>query len=135
MSKVSLSLKQRIAKQFSKAATDYDLAAEVQAEIAFDNLMMMPEGLINTLDIGCGTGRVTRQLLSKSANVWAVDIAQGMLQHAQQNIPEAIHWITADAEQLPFQNDSFDGVYSSMALQWCEDFNQVFSGINSCIIS
>lgn len=129
MSKLQLSSKQRIANQFSKAAARYDLAAEVQADIAADNLDKMPGNLMNTLDIGCGTGRVTGKLLDISKNVWAVDIAQGMLQYAQQTAPDPIYWIAADAEQLPFQSGSFEGVFSSMALQWCEDFGQVFSEI------
>lgn len=129
MADICLSQKQRIARQFSKAATEYDLSADVQADIAFDGIHQLPDSFERMLDIGCGTGRVTRQLRLKSQSVWAVDIAQGMLEYAHKSTPEPIQWIAADAEYLPFSENSFDGIFSSMALQWCEDFNRVFEEI------
>ena len=65
-------LKSRIAKQFSRAATRYDAAAQVQIDIANDALGLFVEICHNNnltlpkriIDIGCGTGRVTRELAS-----------------------------------------------------------------------
>lgn len=129
MSDICLTSKQRIARQFSKAAMTYDGAADVQADIAFDALNLLPSTIGSVLDIGCGTGRVTRILSQRSQQTWGMDIAQGMVSFAQHAIPEPIHWLTADAEHLPFQNASFDSVYSSMALQWCENLELVFREI------
>src|SRR5690606_24079443 len=36
-------------------------------------------------------------------------------------------YICADAEHLPFLENSFDLVFSSLAIQWCEDYPQLFA--------
>lgn len=140
-------LKSRIAKQFSRAATRYDAAAQVQIDIANDALAMfaskgyqsaaqLPEHM---LDIGCGTGRVTRQLANinnlKTPYILAMDIAFGMLEHAKKQTITAtklsnISWLQGDAEHLPLSNNTAGAVFSSMALQWCKNSRQVCSEIH-----
>jgi malonyl-CoA O-methyltransferase len=133
MSEMHVAAKQRVAKQFSRAAMRYDQGAQVQIDIAFDAMQLVPFGLESILDIGCGTGRVTRQLLKHvgsrhDCQVSAVDIAEGMVRFAAKS-ESAISWFTADAESLPFQNNTFEHVFSTMALQWCTDLPEVFSEI------
>lgn len=120
--------KARIAKQFSKAAVRYDNAAQVQLDIAFDALQCLPNGPLGvTLDIGCGTGRITRKILPKTSQLLALDLAEGMVHYASNNTlnlrdldsKQNIAWMTADAESLPFQHNVIDTLFSSMALQWC----------------
>ncbi|MDN4503284.1 malonyl-ACP O-methyltransferase BioC [Alteromonadaceae bacterium BrNp21-10] len=121
-------IKQRIADQFSKAATNYDENASLQWQIAQEALALFGneyQGNI-TLDIGAGTGTVTQQLTVFSKQVLAVDLALGMLQFAQQQNGN-IHWIGGDAESLPLTDNSIDGVFSSMALQWCASMPRVFA--------
>ncbi len=134
MSETCLTSKQRIARQFSKAAVTYDSAADVQADIAFDALNLLDPELNCVLDIGCGTGRVTGLLAQRSQQIWGMDIAHGMVNFARHAISEPVNWITADAEQLPFQNASFDSVYSSMALQWCDNLELVFGEIYRILV-
>lgn len=123
-----VSNKLRVAKQFSRAALRYDSAAQVQIDIAFDAMQLVPRRVESILDIGCGTGRVTRQLLKHSNQVCAVDIAEGMVRFAADS-EAAISWLTADAENLPFQDNTFEFVFSTMALQWCVDLPQVFKEV------
>ena len=140
-------LKSRIAKQFSRAATRYDAAAQVQIDIANDALAMfvnkgyqsaaqLPEHI---LDIGCGTGRVTRQLANinnlQTPRILAMDIALGMLKHAKKQAGNTtkftnISWLQGDAEHLPLSNNKASAVFSSMALQWCKNSRQVCSEIH-----
>lgn len=112
-------IKQRIGRQFGRAANRYNQEAQVQLDIAEDGLSMLQGQFDTMLDIGCGTGRISRRLKAFSNRVLAIDLAEGMCQFACQQIPETIHWITADAESLPLQDGSINGVFSSMALQWC----------------
>lgn len=112
--------KQRIARQFSRAAPAYDHAAQVQLDIAFDAIETLPEQLATVLDIGCGTGRITHLLAARSQRTLAVDLAEGMLQFAQKSYSDPnISWLVGDAEQLPLLDSCVDTVFSSMALQWC----------------
>ncbi|MCC2616078.1 methyltransferase domain-containing protein [Aestuariibacter halophilus] len=111
--------KQHIAEQFSRAAQHYDGVAQVQHDIARWAMTHLPSGMEHVLDVGCGTGRETCELLTKANLVTGVDLADGMLAVARQR-SDVIHWQRGDAEQLPFAEGQFDGVFSSMALQWCQ---------------
>lgn len=75
----------------------------------------------NILDLGCGTGILSLQLLKDKPNkVIGVDISESMLEIFQDKIlaeghdPDLIEVKLADAENLPFENDFFDLVVSSM---------------------
>jgi malonyl-CoA O-methyltransferase len=130
--------KERIAKQFSIAATHYDNLAKVQLDIALDAKAMLSMQSQCLLDIGCGTGRVTQQLSTHSKQVLAMDLAFGMLQHASchysKSAKNPILWIQGDAEHLPLKNDSVDSVFSSMALQWCSEPERVMSELHRILI-
>lgn len=140
-------LKSRIAKQFSRAAMRYDAAAQVQIDIANDALGLFVEICHNNnltlpkriIDIGCGTGRVTRELASvntqHTSHILAMDLALGMLKHAKEQSVDAtlnhnISWLQGDAEHLPLGDSAAGGVFSSMALQWCKNSTQVCTEIN-----
>jgi malonyl-CoA O-methyltransferase len=140
-------LKSRIAKQFSRAATRYDAAAQVQIDIAHDALGLFVERCHNNnqtlpkriIDIGCGTGRVTRELASVNTqhtpHILAMDLALGMLKHAKAQTAESASnhntsWLQGDAEHLPLGDGAAGGVFSSMALQWCKNSTQVCTEIN-----
>ena len=111
---------QRVAASFSRCAASYDSYAGVQQRVAEDllsKITLTPSGSV--LDIGCGTGRHTYALSLGGADVKGVDIAPGMVSYASARFPElAFHH--GHAEALPFCSQSFDQLFSSMALQWCQ---------------
>ncbi|MFT4940051.1 MAG: malonyl-CoA O-methyltransferase [Paraglaciecola sp.] len=122
--------KERVARQFSRAANTYDQAAEVQVDIAFDAMQMLQGCYSNLVDIGCGTGRVSQQLAARCDKLLAMDLAEGMLSYAAQKYSSCdnksnITWLLADAENLPLRSNSADAVFSTMALQWCQNIEQV----------
>ena len=125
----SKTAKARIAERFSRAAERYDDLAQVQLDIAFDLIRGLPTQLGRCLDLGCGTGRVTRQLTGRCEWILGGDLAFNMLQHAQTQLADP-HWINLDAESLPFQNDCLDTVVSSMALQWCNPIDSALAEIH-----
>lgn len=131
--------KKRVAKAFSSAAGQYDQLAEAQKHIAgrllADASKKYPQAR-HVLDIGCGTGYWTRRLRDayQAEQVFGLDLAPGMLAYAeQQGNNQAIDWLCADAEALPLENQSLDLVFSSLAIQWCNDYSQLFSGIYRCL--
>lgn len=67
------------------------------------------------LEIGCGLGTDTVQFLRAGAEVAAVDLSlrsvRLALERAQQNAHRGL-FLNADAESLPFADESFDLVYS-----------------------
>ena len=124
--------KTRIAQQFSRAASTYNSAADVQLDIAFDTMAYVPSQAENGLDIGCGTGRISQQLGARCNTLVAMDLAIGMLTYAQQNSlagDSSICWLQGDADALPLADNSIDMVFSSMALQWSDNQIKVMSEI------
>jgi SAM-dependent methyltransferase len=67
------------------------------------------------LDLGCGDGQLTQKIAAAGANVVAVDSSPNMVEAARSRS------ITADlaaAEELPYDESSFDAVFSNAALHW-----------------
>ncbi len=85
------------------------------------------------MDLGCGTGFLTGELLAHSNHetTIALDIALSMLQTTQSKLADKpnIMYVCADAEQLPLAGQSIDSVVSNLALQWCSNLEAVFTGI------
>ena len=122
--------KRSIRKFFDNAAKSYDNAAILQEEVArrlLERLHYMRHQPETIVDLGCGTGKALRGLQKAypQARVHAVDLSQQMLKRAGANY----RWLStkrrvvADMERLPFAEDSFDLVFSSLALPWCNDLN------------
>ena len=64
----------------------------------------------HVLDVGCGTG-LGRQLLPEHCEYTGVDASGGMLSRARERYQENC-FVQANAEELPFADDTFDGVIS-----------------------
>jgi malonyl-CoA O-methyltransferase len=126
----SLPDKRQVAASFSRAADTYDGVAGLQRDIGHELLKRLPPGVAANawLDLGCGTGYFSRALAQRfgTADGAAVDIAEGMLKHAQP-LAGAAHFIAGDAESLPLRSSSRDLIFSSLALQWCGNFTQVLA--------
>lgn len=126
--------KRQIASSFAGAASSYDAHAALQREVA-DSLLaqLQPDPAVTrVLDLGSGTGYCSRHLQARfpNAEIYSLDIATAMLRYARQhhvgeNINE--HFICADAENLPFKAQGFDLVFSSLAIQWCQNFPALFA--------
>jgi malonyl-CoA O-methyltransferase len=124
--------KNRIAKQFSRAANTYNSAADVQWHIAIDALAFVPGHCKVGLDLGCGTGRISQHLAARCDKLVAMDLAFGMLTFAKQDnlaSDESIFWVQGDADYLPMADNSFEMVFSSMALQWSANQQKVMSEV------
>jgi ubiquinone/menaquinone biosynthesis C-methylase UbiE len=61
-----------------------------------------------TLDVACGTGFLTRHL---PGEVVGLDQSESMLDEARRQAPEAT-FVRGDALQLPFEDDSFERVFT-----------------------
>lgn len=80
------------------------------------------------LELGCGTGHWTRFFVEKEFELTATDISDAMLKHAKQKQLNAAI-VKADAENLPFENESFDVVASITMMEFVRDQNKVLAEI------
>jgi malonyl-CoA O-methyltransferase len=123
-----------VAHAFDRASTSYDAAAALQERVRNElvgrlgDLKLSPKSI---LDLGAGTGHSSRALKRRFPDslVVAVDIAAGMLELAkhQSRWLRRFERVRADAYTLPFRDASFDLVFSSLMLQWCDDLDAVFA--------
>ncbi len=105
-------MKEIIAKAFSNASKAYEELAVAQKTSAEILHKMMPECL-RCLDVGAGTGFLSELL----KNCVCLDISEGMCEVLRKKGFKAI---CADAENMPFEKESFDCVASNFALQWMD---------------
>ncbi len=63
----------------------------------------------NVLDVACGTGDMVLALQESGCTVTGVDLSEEMMAIAKQKAPETTYKI-ADAEHLPFPDETFDAV-------------------------
>src|SRR5215472_2252013 len=117
----------RLRASFERASVGYEAAASLQARIAAEllerlELFRFSPGVV--LDLGSGTGRITRELKRRypRARVIALDIAPGMLREARrhQRPWRRFDRVCGDALRLPLRDASIDLVFSNLVLQWCE---------------
>lgn len=119
--------KAQVAKSFGDAADSYDEFSKIQHRIAAQLLSQCPsDNKQHILDLGCGTGYCLPVLEQRypSGDITGADLSQGMLDFAKTSYPKFQYKI-ADAENLPFEKESFDLIFSNFAVQWCDDFSQV----------
>lgn len=112
---------------FDRASAGYESAAGLQARVAAELLERLAvfafePGVV--LDLGAGTGRVTRELKRRyrRALVIALDLAPGMLREARRHQQwwRRFERLCADALRLPLADGSVDIVFSNLMLQWCQ---------------
>jgi len=120
--------KKSVRKFFNRAAKSYDSAAILQEEVRnrlLDRLHYMHHQPHSVADIGCDTGKAVRGLQQAypQARIHAIDMADQMLSQARAKfrLLSKPRLVTADMERLPFAAQTFDLVFSSLALPWCND--------------
>lgn len=126
--------KHKVRRAFSKAASSYDQVAVLQREIGermlerLDYIRCEPQVI---LDAGAGTGYCSDCLLKryKKARVISLDFALPMLHQAgrQGRWLRRPSCVCGDIEQLPLADQSVDMVFSNVAIQWCNQLENVFS--------
>jgi trans-aconitate 2-methyltransferase len=106
---------------------------------------LAPKAGERILDLGCGTGRLTAELVGAmgEGHVVAVDRSEAMLsqaaaeqvwQHRGSRLHDAakdirqVHLVRADAARLPFAG-VFDAVFSTATFHWVRDHESLFASV------
>jgi trans-aconitate methyltransferase len=97
---------------------------------SLDRLVL--EGHEHAADVGCGTGRLTRELAGRlpRGSVIGVDRSASMLAQARQHLEAGSHvpLVRASADALPFA-DVFDVVFSNATFHWVLDHDALFASL------
>ena len=121
---------QRVRRAFDRAADSYQQFAVLQNEVCnrlLEKLEVVKISPLMILDAGSGTGAAIPTLFAqyKKAQVVTLDLSENMLIKGNQhgNFLRSPQAVCGDIEKLPFADDSFDLVFSSLSMQWCNDLN------------
>lgn len=125
--------KQAVARSFSRAASTYDSVAQLQRDVGNRLLPLLPKKPEDpVLDLGCGTGYFLPMIsqATQCQQLLALDLAEGMLTYARAHHGhERLQWLCGDAENIPLADDSVAVIFSSLAIQWCENLEALFAEI------
>jgi trans-aconitate 2-methyltransferase len=85
------------------------------------------------LDLGCGTGRLTRQIAAAvtRGRVVGLDRSGAMIAVARAGTEDGgagVSYLQGDGAALPF-NHAFDAVFSAATLHWIHDHEAVFASV------
>jgi len=132
---------------FNKSAHSYDKHSMLQELISKKLLVRLSQLNIfpkNILDLGSGTGLngLYFDKKYKKSHIINYDFAENMLVNARKKKPNIIKnilgrnklsYVCGDIEELCFAPNSFDLIWSSSALQWCNDLPKILSMIETIL--
>ena len=104
---------------FAEAADVYERGRPGYPDAAVDHAFaaLGLEAGAEVLDVGAGTGKLTRSLLPRAARVIAVDPVAGMLARLRELLPAA-DARPGVAEALPLADGEVDGAFAGQAFHW-----------------
>jgi SAM-dependent methyltransferase len=108
----------RSRQAFSQVHEDYEHGRPVYAEAAVEwaiATFSIPRGRM--LDLGAGTGKLTRLIVPRAAQVVAVEPVAAMRGVLAREVPEAIA-LDGRAEAIPLDERSVDAVFAGQAFHW-----------------
>lgn len=120
-----------MAYDFDKIARNYDSMNRL-ISLGLDRLWRRRavRGLNGkVLDVACGTGDMVVELQKHGCIVTGIDLSDEMLAVARQKAPTATYMI-ADAEQLPFDDETFDAVTCAFGVR---NFVHLEQGLNEML--
>jgi SAM-dependent methyltransferase len=105
------------ALSFGPAAAKYERGRPPYPADALD--WLLPAGARRVLDLGAGTGKLTRELHRRGLEVTAVDPSDGMLAELGKVLP-GVPALRGSAEDIPLPDRSADVVLVAQAWHWVD---------------
>ncbi|MFT4286758.1 class I SAM-dependent methyltransferase [Nocardioides sp.] len=102
-------------RSFGKVADAYDRGRPSYPREAVE--WLVGAGPKQVLELGAGTGKLTRTLVELGHEVFATDPDDAMLDVLSRNLPE-VRATAGTAEQIPAPDQSFDVVIAGQAYHW-----------------
>lgn len=105
------------ARSFGVAADVYERARPLYPDAAID--WLLPEGAHTVLDLGAGTGKLTRALAARGLETIAVEPLAEMRTNLAWAAPDA-RILDGTAEAIPLEGDSVDLITVAQAWHWVD---------------
>ena len=105
------------AASFGVAAAAYERGRPSYPEAAIE--WLLPPGAARVLDLGAGTGKLTRQLRERGFDVVAVEPSRGMREQLAAELPD-VTLLAGTAEAIPLDDHTVDAVLVAQAWHWID---------------
>ncbi|RAV16640.1 class I SAM-dependent methyltransferase [Paenibacillus contaminans] len=127
-------MKDKVIEAYAKLAKDYEKHVDTQSAYnayyerpAMISLLPQDMNRLSVLDAGCAAGWYTEQFIRMGAQVTAIDLSPQMVEASKRRVGDKATVFACDlTEPLPFDDESFDLIVSSLTLHYIEDWAPVF---------
>jgi SAM-dependent methyltransferase len=114
----------RYGKVFDEIAAEYDRHRPAYPDNLIDQACQVAgvgSGDL-VLEVGCGSGQLTRALLARGLHVTAVEPGQNLIALARRNLDGAgaVEFVNAQFEDAPLPREQFQAVFSASAFHWVD---------------
>jgi trans-aconitate 2-methyltransferase len=116
-------------------AATYDRVSDVQLGWALEQLERLPlRGDEVVLDAGCGSGRVTGELVRRlpRGRVYGVDVSPAMAEHARAALGERATILCQDLVALDLP-EQVDAAFSNATFHWIHDHEALFAALAAAL--
>ncbi|KAJ3274429.1 hypothetical protein HDV01_003033 [Terramyces sp. JEL0728] len=105
------------------------------ADRVADRILDIKRDFNTVLDFGCGAGHLIKYLDTDMVQEKLIqyDSCELLMNRDSTKYPVETDKVVGDLEQLPFENNTFDAVVSSMALHWVNDLPGTLVQINNSL--
>lgn len=116
-------------------AETYDEVSDPQFEWGMEVLERLElDGEETVLDAGCGSGRVSAELLNRlpEGRLIAVDGSEAMIAKARERLGEDVTYIVADLAELEIEQP-VDLIFSTATFHWVTDHARLFQRLHAAL--
>src|SRR5215471_14220635 len=124
MTRLPESTARRYGKVFDEIAVEYDRRRPAYPDELIDQACQVA-GLgpgDRVLEVGCGSGQLTRGLAARGLHVTALEPGANLIGLARQNLEGAgeVEFVNAQFEDAPLPRERFQAVFSASAFHWID---------------
>jgi trans-aconitate 2-methyltransferase len=116
-------------------AETYDAISDPQFSWGMEVLERLePRGDEAAIDAGCGSGRVTEELLKRlpGGSLLAVDASEAMVEKARERLGERATYMVADLAELEV-DEPVDLIFSTATFHWILDHDALFAHLRRAL--
>ncbi|WP_201005228.1 class I SAM-dependent methyltransferase [Paenibacillus glycanilyticus] len=127
-------MNEKVSKAFDRLAIAYEQSVDHSSgHNAFYErpamMKLLPDDMpgMAVLDAGCAAGWYTSQFVERGAQVIAIDLSPEMVAACRRRVGDKANVLVCElGKTLPFEDESFDLIVSSLTLHYVEDWGTVF---------
>jgi SAM-dependent methyltransferase len=111
-------------KVFNEVAVEYDRNRPAYPDALVEEaceVAQIGEG-DGVLEVGCGTGQLTRSLLARGLRVTALEPGEQLLRIAEENLGDAgdVEFVNVRLEDMQLPGERYQAVFSASAIHWVD---------------